>query len=70
MIVILRIKFLFGAAYLPLAAAEGLAPLAPYSLQLVLRLEKGEEIDLFLRNGSLFDTDVHHMTHFIGYLIE
>ena len=43
---------------------------SPYGLQSVLRLREGDEIDLYLWKGILFDTDAH-LTHFIaGYLIE
>ena len=44
--------------------------LVTYGLQSVLLLHQGDEIDLYLLEGALFDKEDRHVTHFIGYLIE
>ena len=41
-----------------------------FTLQSILRLEKGDEIDLYLSRGSLVDGKDYHFTHFIGYLLQ
>ena len=46
------------------------AQLATYGLQSIMRLQQGDEIDLYLWQGTLFDREDYHVTHFIGYLME
>ena len=45
------------------------APLSTYSLESVQNLQQGDEIDLYLQYGTIFDSNDHHLTHFTGSLI-
>ena len=63
LLIFLRLnKVNIGAAY----ASE--IPWATFSLQSILLLQKGDEIDLFLHHGTCYDTN-NYWTHFTGSLI-
>ena len=52
------------------ASAPPAVDFSAFSLQSILRLKKGDEIDLYLLKGSLVDSKDYHVTHFIGYLLQ
>ncbi len=41
-----------------------------FSLQSVLQLRTGDQIRLFLTDGTIYDDTNAHDTHFVGFLIE
>ena len=40
-----------------------------FSIQSTLQLSKGDQIRLFLQDGTIHDNNEHH-THFVGFLLE
>ena len=58
---------------IPVGISDAFAPgwpFSPFSLLSVLHLKKGDEIDLYLLKGTIFDLEDYHVTHFIGYLLQ
>ena len=43
-------------------------PQAIFSLQSVLRMKRGDRVELFLEEGAFYD-DTNHFTHFMGFRI-
>ena len=51
-----------------IGAAYGSLPFATFFLHSTLRMEKGDQVDLYLSTGTCYDTK-DHLTHFTGSLI-
>ena len=63
-----RISLRLNDANIGSAGASEKTPWATFSLQSILKLNQGDNIDLFLQNGTYFDSN-NHWGHFVGSLI-